>query len=46
MREYVGMAEDIYEPIVPNLQGRTVHQKVLFVEHIIVRNSLKEILDR
>ena len=45
MWEDVGMAEDIYVPSVPHLQGKTVHQKIQNVEPIIVPNYSKGILD-
>ena len=43
--EDVRMAEDIYGPSVPYLQGKTVCYKVYHVEPIIVPNVPKGILD-
>ena len=39
------MAEDIYEPSVPHLKGKTVRHKFQHVEPIIVPNFPKGILD-
>ena len=39
------MAEEIYGPIVPHLQGKTFRHKVQGVEPIIVPNVPKGILD-
>ena len=46
LQEYAGMAEDIYGPSVPHLQGKTVLHKVQHVEPIIVPNFPKGTLDR
>ena len=43
--EDVGMTEEIYGTSVPNLQGKTLHDKVLHVEPIILPNLPKIILD-
>ena len=40
------MAEEIYGPSVPYLQGKTVRHKVQHVEPIMVPNLPKGILDR
>ena len=40
------MAEDIYLPSVPHLQGKNVHQKSQNVEPVVVPKSPKDILDR
>ena len=45
LQEYFGMAEGIYEPGVPNFQGKTVCHKVQYVEPIVVPNPPKGILD-
>ena len=46
LQEDVEMAEYIYVPIVPHLQGKTVRHKIQHVEPIIVTNVSKGILDR
>ena len=39
------MAEDIYGPSAPHLQGKTFRHKFQYVEHIMVPNFSKVILD-
>ena len=39
------MAEDIYEPSLPHLKGKTVHHKVQHVEPIIIPSVPSIILD-
>ena len=46
MREYEGMDEDIYGPIVPHFQGETVCHKIQHVETITIPNFPKDILDK
>ena len=43
--EDVGMTEEIYGTSVPNLQGKTLHDKVQHLEPIILPNLPKVILD-
>ena len=45
LREDIVIAEDIYWSSVPHLQGKTVWRKVQYVEHIVVQNVSKWILD-
>ena len=44
LREYVGMAEDIYRPSVPNFQGKTFRHRIQHVEPVMVTIFSKEIL--
>ena len=44
-RKYIGMAEEIYGPSVPHLQGKTVRYNIQHVKPIIVPNFPKGILD-
>ena len=44
--EDVGIAEENYGPIVPHLQGKTVHQKFQHVEPVLVPRVPKGICDR
>ena len=46
MQEDVRMAEDIYEPIIPQLKGKTVQRKVQHVEPVKITNVPKTILDK
>ena len=46
MQEDIGMAEKIFRPSVPHLQGKTLYHKIHHVEPIIFKNTPKGILDR
>ena len=46
LREDIIMAEDIYGPNVPHLQGKTVHHNTQHMDPIVVKNFPKGILDR
>ena len=46
LQEYFGMAEEIYGPSVPHLQGKTVHHNIQNVEPTIITNASKYILDK
>ena len=41
LREYVGMAEEIYGPSVPYLQGKTFHHNIKNVEPTMITNAPK-----
>ena len=44
--EDFGMAEYIYGPSVPHMQGKTVHHNIQQAEPIIIQNVPKGILDK
>ena len=46
MRDYIGMAEDIYGPSVQHLKSKTFRHKIHYIELIIVPNVPKGILYR
>ena len=46
LREYVGIAEDIYGPSAPHLQGKTVLHKIQHVEPVMLPIFPKDILDK
>ena len=45
MREDIIMAEDIYEPSIPHLKGKTVRHKIQHVEPVKITSVPQTILD-
>ena len=45
-REDINMAEVIYGPSVPHLQGKTVRQKVKHVKLVVLSKLLQDIIDK